>query len=617
MTNDTSIRGVDFVSGESGLQRWTGWWAALILGGYYLATSAPGIGWFDAAEWALVINEWGLGHPPGSPGYILLVGLLVMLSPLALPKTLVVCSAFFGALVAVPLDGLLREFGVRNAPARLVWLILGGLLPSIWMQGVRIELYSLSVLLFFCAANTLTQLLREERSIRKLYLLGGFVGFLLSVNPVFGLSIGLVVSIAVAHQHWLGINGFRWSHIIRMSIGGIIGVLPYAYCFIVGPSGDGFIWGDWANFETILFYFSGQDYAVNWAGEPDRLGNLSLLLEYLLLDGSIFVLLFGLGIGWRTGRHRWLWIALLGAGGVLGFFVISNRIFYPEVPDYHGYLVPLIWTLIIGGARGLATMRRAQWSILAGLFVIAAGFIDRPVWSRDMSAQSLPFDFPLAIIESLPANAVYVCSSDHLLFPLMYLQSIGHRTDVVVLNVGFANSAWYWKYLARLHPQTAMPSLTDRMSRSERVRNLFERNPDRSVYVESPKVAATLRLPTCPDSIGIRSAGTCETMDATQTLLRLQGLWLGLASHLDLSKRVIAKYAEDVAVSHLQRGDFSGGMEILRNGVEPMNRPNPCNVDPFARPPRAPKLDAVLIGSSRRNLIHFTALCLQMSSEGS
>ena len=596
------------------VQRWSGWIATGILCAYYALTSAPGIGWFDAAEWALVIHEWGLGHPPGSPGYVLLVGILGVISPLALPKTLVLCSVVFGALVAVPIDGMLRQFGVRRVEIRLPCLVLGGLLPSVWIQGVRIELYSLATLLLFCAAYVLMQVLSETRTLRRMYVLGALLGFLLSVNPMFGLSIGLVVCAVFVYLLARTDHRFCWLDIVHTSMGAVVGLLPYAYCFVVSTASDRFIWGDWSSIESVIFYFSGQDYALNWAGEPDRFGNLNILLQYLFLDGSLFLLLFGLGVGWRAGPYRWIWIALLATSALLGFFVISNRVFYPEVPDYHGYLLPLIWTLVVGAARGISAIDKRPLLILSGLFVLTTAFVERPVWSRDLSAQRLPHALPLSLLESLPTKTVYVGASDHLVFPLMYLQSIGHRTDVTVLNSGFANSSWYWRYVGWLHPELNVPSLVTRMSRSERVNALLKLNPERPVYLESPRVASRLRLPTCPDSIGIRVGTRCGSMDVSQALELLASLWAQVPDQLDLSKRVIAKYAEDLAVTHLQRGNFSGGMELLRYGVEPLMRPKQCPIEPGRSAPRAPKLETVLIGSSRRNLIHFTALCIQMSS---
>ena len=177
---------------------------------------------------------------------------------------------------------------------------------------------------------------------------------------------------------------------VRAAIGGAVGLLPYLYCFFVGQSDERFIWGDWDSLNSILFYFSGQDYVLNWAGEVDRFANLSTLLEHLLLDGSLVIILVGLGVGLKIKSARYLWIAWVTCGLILGFFVISNRIFFTDVPDYHGDLGPVIWGAIIGAAATIKGQFKRDWLVFLVLLCISNTNVERPVWHRDLSNQTLP-----------------------------------------------------------------------------------------------------------------------------------------------------------------------------------------------------------------------------------
>ena len=166
-------------------------------------------------------------------------------------------------------------------------------------------------------------------------------------------------------------------------------------------------------------------------------------------------------------------------------------------------------------------------------------------------------------------NAIFVGSTDHVIFPLMYAQSQGYRSDVVVLNLGFSNSAWFWRYVRHQHPNLEIPSLSARMDRLNRVRTVFGLNHERMVYVESPRIANQLQMAACPDKIGIRLEGDCNAADVAESLERIKAWWHETTPGLSLSKRVIAKYAEDLAVAHFQRRFFAEGMQVLHAESRP------------------------------------------------
>ena len=217
-------------------------------------------------------------------------------------------------------------------------------------------------------------------------------------------------------------------------------------------------------------------------------------------------------------------------GLIHGFFVISNRIFFTEVPDYHGYLGPLIWGANIGAAATIKGQFKRDWLVFLVLLCISNTNVERPVWHRDLSNQTLPEKLSKSILSTLPKNAIFVGSTDHVIFPLMYAQSQGYRSDVVVLNLGFSNSAWFWRYVRHQHPNLEIPSLSARMDRLNRVRTVFGLNHERMVYVESPRIANQLQMAACPDKIGIRLEGDqCRRCCRESRAYRLGGMRL----HLD------------------------------------------------------------------------------------
>ena len=578
----------------------------------YTFTSAPGLGWFDSAEWAMVIESWGLGHPPGSPGYILLAGGLAHLLPVPFDRALVLVSAIFAALTVFPLDRILKCLGCRSGLMRLGWLVMGGLLPNLWLQAVRIELYSLSTFLFFIVVERCIGRREGSWGDRRTALI---LGFLLTVNPLFGILGGFIFAITLfMDERQAGIKSLI-TRAVTCAAMLTLGLIPYAYCFVIGGLTDRFVWGSWDSFEGVLFYFSGQDYAVNWAGEPTRLQNVWAFVRYWFDEGSLLVLFAGVALAFRSVSRNVPWRSTIFAAALLGYFVVSNRLFYPEVPDYHGYLAPIYWVGVIGLAIGIRTLRLSHQGKIFGLVALVANFSPhRSIEDRDLSAQVLPTQLVSDMLMSVPNQSILMLTSDHLVFPLMYLQSKGARPDIIIFNEGFANSSWYWQFLKSHHQNLVVDGLLRPMSRDERIRRFLVMNQARPILFESPASANRLRMMTCPAGLFARAAQQCDEAPLGQQLEQLDRYWSLTATHLLLSQKVIAKLAEDAAIIRLQRGQFTEALAVLRAGITPDDRPEPCVSLSTNMRPKPPKLSSTLIGSSARNFEHFQALCQQLSA---
>lgn len=585
--------------------------SAIILFFIYLSKAAPGIGWFDSAEWALVVESWGLGHPPGSPGYVLLSGLFAHAMPFAFDRSLVIFSGLCAALTLFPLDRILRTLGCTSGTMRFGWLLVGGLLPNVWLQAARIELYTLSTLIFFIVVS---RTLHRKNGQARDWLTALIIGVLLTVNPLFGVLSSMVFVVICIKEEWN--QGIRYllTQTLVCVAAVIVGLLPYSYCFIVGGYDDRFIWGDWHSLDSVIFYFSGRDYAINWAGDPNRWDHLISFINYWWDEGSLPVVLLGMVLSVRAAAHALTLLLSNLAALVLLFFVVSNRLFFPDVPDYHGYLLPLYWGSVLGLAVGLRSISIRWQSLLFAVFALWANFApSRSIAHRDLSAQKLPYKLMGDILQTTPPHSIVVLNSDHLIFPLMYLQFKGVRTDLIIFNEGFVNSAWYWRFLRAIHSDLNMPKVDIPMTRAQRLLNFLAKNPSRPIFFESSLSANKLRVLTCPALPFSLASKECKAVSVTPQVERLNSYWSITPSNLALSRKVIAKLAEDAAVTRLQLGDFEGGLEVLRAGIEPEERPKPCPVRTEKVSPTAPSLQPTLIGSSGRNKAHYLSLCKQLS----
>jgi hypothetical protein len=68
----------------------------------------------------------------------------------------------------------------------------------------------------------------------------------------------------------------------------------------------------------------------------------------------------------------------------------------------------------------------------------------------------LPFDYAYNILQSMDKDAIVFTNGDNDTFPLWYLQSIGYRTDVRVINLSLLQMDWYIKEMKNSSPYGAL-----------------------------------------------------------------------------------------------------------------------------------------------------------------
>jgi hypothetical protein len=195
--------------------------AALLIA--YLATLAPGVTFWDAGE--LVAAAYGLGipHPPGTPLFVALGRVWIMLtgSALGVARAMNLLSALATAVAAgVTTWVVAREMGDR-AGAQWGAVAAGlcvGLMTSAWANATETEVYALSTLhvalLFACASKAGEG--NGARDDRWLLL----CAYLIALAPAVHLSalVGVPAAIALAARTRDG----RWQAPRAALLGGAL-----------------------------------------------------------------------------------------------------------------------------------------------------------------------------------------------------------------------------------------------------------------------------------------------------------------------------------------------------------------------------------------------------------
>lgn len=581
---------------------------------WFVATMPPGLMWFDAGELALVGQQLGLGHPPGQPFYTLLLALaaeLPWVDPLVAMNGL---SALCVAACVFPADAILRRSTELGDLPRGIILLTPGALYAVWDQAARIELYGPATLFFL--ATFAAVLVATERGDGRGYLWPGlWCGLLAGINPVFAVAAGAASALyALPHLVSLGVLRALLASVLGL-VSTFPGLATYGYLHWVAGRTDRLVWGELETPAGMLAYLTGADYAHNRAESGTRwLPNLEAWLEWSWSEGMLPLLLIGT-LGWLVGaelRRRLIAPALATAMG-FGFTLSYGAIYNPSVPDFSGYLLPALWLLPLGIAGWLGALGNTLGAGAAAALLAATGILGaHPVWARTRHDLDMPRELARSWLESTPERGILLLRSDHLVFPTLYVQAVeGVRPDVVVFNMGWGASSWYWRYIYARHPDLPPIELTA-PDTPTRVRRLVAAAVERPVRAEDLNIVSWLRIPPCPATWGVAIGAACDRVEEENQpfVHALTGWWQTTAREDAISQRVLAGLARERTQMYWVLGDPLRALEALRAGVPPppgapagttTQLPLPMDPQPRPRPPLPTGEGRVLIGSVEQN----------------
>ncbi|MGA2667896.1 MAG: DUF2723 domain-containing protein [Ignavibacteria bacterium] len=177
---------------------------------------------------------------------------------------------------------------------------------------------------------------------------------------------------------------------------------------------------------------------------------------------------------WKLGLS-FLWLFLLT--GVLSALFQRQQDPQPRERDYFYEGAFFVYSMWIGiGVMGIIELisSAVKNKVLVksfGIIVLLGAFIFVPVnmfrvnyHYQNRHSDYLPFDNAYNILQSLDKDAIVFTNGDNDTFPIWYLQSVGYRPDVRVVNLSLLQMPWYIKQLKNSSPYGALKvpiNLTD------------------------------------------------------------------------------------------------------------------------------------------------------------
>jgi len=444
--------------------------AALII---YIPTVAPTISWrnggADSGDFAAAVATLGIPHPPGYPTYVLL-GRAWTALPLGgdLAYQLNLLSATSAALAAglsVLAIGLLnRNLGFTGLPLT-VGALFGGitlaLAPLIWSQATIAETYAPGLAVLSLLSLCLFWWWYQDK--QWALIVAGFVGGLgVGVLPQIVLVVPGAVILLYAktkrnrRQGWPNL----WRHWLGpLLIATAIGLSIFIYLPLRATVQPMVNWGDPRTLDRFWAVVAATQYhqylALIGPGEWfNRFFDGIMQIGQQLSWAGLGLALLGGYTLWHHDR------AIVGYLASLIGLTILFRTSYPVMGNIV-YLIPALYgtALLAGiGTAWLLSLAQKQIGVKAAT-VLGLGFL--VVFSLravaiaptlDISTDNSAALFGKRILTGLPSNALVVSERDETTFSLWYLQALGVRPDVAVVDRRLLVYDWYQHQLIRRYP---------------------------------------------------------------------------------------------------------------------------------------------------------------------
>jgi hypothetical protein len=198
-----------------------------------------------------------------------------------------------------------------------------------------------------------------------------------------------------------------------------------------------------------------QDQGIDWGkfyGIPFLIG--------------LFGLFYHFRKDWKLGLV-YLWAFLLM--GVLTALFQRQQDPQPRERDYFYEGAFFVYSLWIGlGTMGILEMikegiKNKKAVVGTGIAALLILFVFIPgnmfkenLYYNNRSNNYVPFDYAYNILQSVGKDGIIFTNGDNDTFPIWYLQSIGYRQDVRVVNLSLLNTDWYIKEMKNQMPYGAL-----------------------------------------------------------------------------------------------------------------------------------------------------------------
>jgi hypothetical protein len=450
-------------------------WAPLLVcvTAAYGFTANRFVGGGDSGEFATMLAQGGVPHPPGYPLYVLYLRALFWLPVSSPAHAAALATALLGAAAVLAVLLACTSWGA-SVPAAAAAGAVFAFSPLAWRCATEPEAFALNALIaagIVALAGPACRLAIRTR----LRLLGLLLGLGLANHHSIVL---LAPAVLWAVLRPLIRREVRPRDIGWFAIAVAVGLVPYAYTWHVATHSAGrWIWGDPGSMSGLLHHLVRGDYGTARlglvGGDPKPWLHVGLLVSRTITDLWIVPPIIAIaGTAWLFARRPEptpvasridggvLLLTTLTAGPVfvsrfnidatgMGALVVERFYLLPELL----VCIPLALgvDLVAGHLRTRTMAERAAtppWiAVVAMAAAAAAGTCT--AWPRVREHHRPTIElYARNTLDSAPKDAVILGTGDHRLYGFLYAQhALGIRPDVVYLDPNMWRYRWYRRHL--------------------------------------------------------------------------------------------------------------------------------------------------------------------------
>jgi len=549
----------------------------------FVAFASPGHFWLDSGEIGASGFELGVMHPPGAPGYALLLRAATTFPVGSIGFRMAALSSLLAGVTVGGLVGLLRERGVHPwvAVGAAVWLAASWTFSR---QARVVEIYALQGALMVVVLWGFAPLRDDEPGTRR-----RLIGTLAAVWSVwcFGdarlaLALPVMIGWVVAlrrRRPWA-----RWAPLAVVAASAVILAVPLAS--VRAPVAD---WGDpdtlrglWDHLmaSSIRNAYAEQMWPSSWAmWQLNIEAVLAGLSEDLGPLGPTLGLCAVIGLAWRPEPAAGDMGVAAGLAGLVGIELLYAVAINPMgvAQRQTGLVTALLLAVAVAELvrRHVQPRGRAVWAVVPVLFVVLT------LPAALTTAEDLgntrswgPAAWTRGTLEQLPPGAMVLTQSDDLAAGLLFARVVdGARPDVIAVPA---------QHLYKPVPDALLPgspghavwsAAQSGATEGERIVAAIGAHTS-AVAVEAPTVTIFAGVPWWSDRGGlpIRVAGPSPALQATlPEVLSIEGTlerWDARLPAPEDRVRLAWAMANDARARVRVYQDARGALKILQAATE-------------------------------------------------
>ena len=444
----------------------------------YVATMPRELSWgymklgIDSPELLTASSLFGISHPPGYPGYTLLLGSLMRVFPFIDPPLLGNVFSILCFVSAIPLLIRLMTNISRDIYPEIDLMtayfcsssavLLLAFLPLIWGVSTITEVYTLNIfaasLILFCMVEVLLNKNKSRLfySSRICFMSIGISLGLLNHLTILGLFIPVLLLLIYSNGSRMFFS--RWFLLPLLFI-------PLGYCYLVLRSGTHFPsnWGDPSDVEGFIWLVRATPYQEYFRYPWEAFSWDRIVFPFRILFTQIGVIpLFISCIGVRCIwlKYRRLAVTLITISGIFAGYSICYVTIDTQVNLIPVLVVGAIFTTLgfIEIFRGFTrilknnlgtvpiTLKKHPQLIVLIFFAMPTFSIVANFGSLNLSGESEAYERGRTILQLGEDDSIYLLSTEEDVFTSWYVRYVEETsTEKLPIAVPLMQYEWYLK----------------------------------------------------------------------------------------------------------------------------------------------------------------------------